>query len=42
MSEALGLVGFFLACLVAAGSGAFWGPGEWYERLRKPSWNPPN
>jgi tryptophan-rich sensory protein len=42
MTEALGLVGFFPACPAAAGSGAFWGPGEWYERLRKPAWNPPN
>ena len=42
MTEALALVGFFAVCLVAAGTGAIWAPGEWYERLRKPSWRPPN
>jgi tryptophan-rich sensory protein len=42
MTEALALVGFFFACLIAAGSGAIWAPGDWYERLRKPSWRPPN
>jgi tryptophan-rich sensory protein len=42
VTDALALVGFFLACFVAAGTGAIWGPGDWYERLRKPSWRPPN
>ena len=42
MSEWLPLGGFLLACFVAASSGAVFGPGEWYARLRKPSWNPPN
>lgn len=42
MTEALALVGFFAACLVAGASGAVWGPGEWYRRLRKPAWNPPD
>jgi tryptophan-rich sensory protein len=23
-------------------TGAFFRPGEWYERLKKPSWRPPN
>ncbi|MGF1503286.1 MAG: TspO/MBR family protein [Paracoccaceae bacterium] len=33
---------FIAACFGAAMSGAFFAPGEWYENLRKPSWNPPN
>lgn len=36
------LGGFLLATLAAASSGAFFGPGPWYENLAKPSWNPPN
>lgn len=36
-----------LAALIAARflatmTGAFLRPGEWYERLKKPSWRPPN
>lgn len=42
MTDALGLLGFIMACMVAGASGAVWGPGTWYERLRKPSWRPPN
>jgi len=42
VTEALGLAGFFLACLAAGASGAIWSPGAWYERLRKPAWRPPN
>lgn len=38
----MGLAGFFLACFVAASSGAIFKPGDWYEALRKPSWRPPN
>jgi tryptophan-rich sensory protein len=38
----LGLCGFLAVCFVAACSGAFFRPGEWYERLAKPWWNPPN
>lgn len=34
--------GFMGACFVTALSGAVFKPGEWYKRLRKPSWNPPN
>jgi len=36
------LVGFVAACFLAALPGAVFRPGEWYERLAKPSWCPPN
>lgn len=35
------LVIFCALVTVAALSGAFFKPGEWYDGLRKPSWNPP-
>ncbi len=38
----LALLGFIAACFLAAMTGAFFRPGEWYERLKKPSWRPPN
>lgn len=42
LTDALGLAGFIGACLLAAISGAFFRPGEWYRALRKPSWTPPD
>ena len=36
------LIGFVGACLLAATTGAAFPPGDWYERLAKPSWRPPN
>lgn len=36
------LLGFVGVCFSAALSGAIFRPGEWYERLAKPSWRPPN
>jgi tryptophan-rich sensory protein len=42
MTSILGLAGFIVACFLAAMTGAFFRPGEWYERLKKPSWRPPN
>ena len=36
------LLAFFGLVTLAAASGAIFKPDEWYERLRKPSWNPPN
>lgn len=42
LTETLGLVGFFGACFAFSASGAIFMPGDWYEGLAKPSWNPPN
>jgi len=36
------LLGFIAASFLAAMTGAFFRPGEWHERLKKPSWRPPN
>lgn len=38
----LSLFVFIAACFAAAMTGAFFGPGKWYEALEKPSWIPPN
>ena len=32
---------FLAGCGAAAATGAMFEPGEWYERLEKPSWTPP-
>ena len=37
----MALLVFCLLVAAAALSGAFFKPGEWYDRLRKPDWNPP-
>ncbi|MDB5416397.1 MAG: CrtK [Rubritepida sp.] len=42
MSDWPSLIVFIGLCAAAASAGAFFRPGEWYVRLRKPSWNPPN
>lgn len=42
MSSILALLGFGGVCLLAAATGAAFPPGEWYERLAKPWWRPPN
>ena len=42
IASIIGLVCFIVACFLAAFTGAWFRPGEWYERLRKPSWRPPN
>ena len=36
------LFGFVAACFLAAATGILFKPGEWYERLKKPAWRPPN
>jgi tryptophan-rich sensory protein len=41
-SSLLLLLGFTAASFLAATTGAFFRPGEWYEHLKKPSWRPPN
>ncbi len=33
---------FLAACFAAGSTGAVFGPDEWYRRLDKPVWNPPN
>lgn len=41
-SDIAGLIGFVLACLATASSGAVFKPGAWYDGLAKPWWRPPN
>ena len=36
------LLEFIACCFLAALAGALFRPGEWYERLAKPSWRQPN
>ncbi|MGX0879620.1 benzodiazapine receptor [Roseovarius sp. MBR-154] len=33
---------FLAACFAAGSTGGLFSPGEWYARLRKPWWTPPN
>jgi translocator protein len=40
--SALALAGWLAVTFAAATMGAFFLPGEWYARLQKPPWNPPN
>ncbi|GAK32665.1 MULTISPECIES: TspO/MBR family protein [Iodidimonas] len=42
MREYLVLGGFLLLCFIAASSGAFFRPGDWYKALEKPRWRPPD
>ncbi|MBU2533554.1 MAG: tryptophan-rich sensory protein [Alphaproteobacteria bacterium] len=38
----LGLGAFFLITFIAAISGGYFRPGDFYKSLNKPSWNPPD
>jgi len=40
--HSLALAGFLALCFLAASTGAFFRPDEWYRALEKPSWNPPD
>lgn len=40
--SALALAGWLVVTFAAATMGGFFLPGEWYARLQKPTWNPPN
>jgi tryptophan-rich sensory protein len=42
MRSGLALVGWLALSFTAAAVGGFFLPGEWYARLQKPAWNPPN
>ncbi len=42
ITSIVGFACFIAASFLAALSGAWFRPGEWYERLKKPSWRPPN
>jgi benzodiazapine receptor len=42
IASIIGLACFIAACFLAALTGALFRPGEWYERLKKPTWRPPN
>ena len=42
MSLDWSLAVFVALAVVAASSGVFFRPGEWYSALRKPVWTPPN
>lgn len=38
----LALLGFVLAAFAAAAPAGLWPPGEWYQSIAKPEWNPPS
>lgn len=42
MGDWLAVVPFAIIVMLAASTGAIFEPGDWYERLDKPSWTPPN
>ena len=42
MTRMLALAGWILLSFLAATIGGLAAPGQWYERVNKPSWNPPN
>ncbi len=38
----LTFMAFFAASAAAAATGSLFSPGQWYDRLEKPRWTPPN
>lgn len=42
VESAASLLVFVLACAAAATPGIVFRPGDWYRRLEKPSWRPPD
>lgn len=42
LDELVVLFGFIAACALAAGTGIFIRPGNWYQNLKKPAWRPPD
>lgn len=42
MNDVVSLLGFLAAAALTATAGGLFRPGDWYERLRKPPWRPPN
>lgn len=42
LSISWSLIAFFAVTFVAAMSGGYFRPGQWYRNLTKPSWNPPD
>lgn len=42
MRHFIALAAFILLTFLAPAAGAFTPPGEWYQSLAKPTWNPPS
>lgn len=42
LDVSLSLAGFCVITFIAAMSGGYFRPGQWYRELTKPSWNPPD
>lgn len=42
LGDWIGLMGFIVACGIAAFSASYARPGQWYEALDKPRWTPAN
>ena len=40
--KTVGLIIWIIICFIPAIIGSQFGPGDWYQALNKPEWNPPN